>query len=59
MYPLWRNPGSDFLQPYSFHQVMRSLFIPLQLATDARGLEFITNLDSNIDKVETSMCSGD
>ena len=30
---------------------MRSLFIPLRLATDARGLEFITNLDKNIDKV--------
>lgn len=30
---------------------MRSLFIPLRLATDARGLEFITNLDTMIDKV--------
>lgn len=30
---------------------MRSLFVPLQLATDARGLEFITDLDENIDKV--------
>lgn len=30
---------------------MRSLFIPLQLATDARGLEFITNLDPAIDAI--------
>ncbi|KAI0364370.1 hypothetical protein BV20DRAFT_974568 [Pilatotrama ljubarskyi] len=39
------------LKPYKFHQVMRSLFIPLQLATDARGLQFITDLDKNIDQV--------
>ncbi|KIP05565.1 hypothetical protein PHLGIDRAFT_128820 [Phlebiopsis gigantea 11061_1 CR5-6] len=32
-------------------KVMRSLFVPLRLATDARGLEFITNLDTTIDKV--------
>lgn len=30
---------------------MRSLFVPLQLATDARGLEFITDLDPAIDEV--------
>ncbi|CAL1717262.1 unnamed protein product [Somion occarium] len=39
------------LKPYSFHQVMRSLFVPLQLATDARGLEFVIDLDPNIDDV--------
>lgn len=39
------------LKPYAFHQVMRSLFVPLRLATDARGLEFITDLDKNIDKI--------
>lgn len=38
-------------RPYAFHQVMRSLFVPLQLATNARQLEFVTDLDSNIDKV--------
>ncbi|KAH6915774.1 hypothetical protein BKA70DRAFT_469829 [Coprinopsis sp. MPI-PUGE-AT-0042] len=38
-------------RPYQFHQVMRSLFIPLRLATDARGLEFETHLDPNIDIV--------
>jgi hypothetical protein len=30
---------------------MRSLFVPLRLATDARGLEFITDLDPAIDEV--------
>ena len=30
---------------------MRSLFIPLRLATNARSLEFATHLDPNIDKV--------
>lgn len=30
---------------------MRSMFIPLQLATNARELEFITDLDMNIDEV--------
>ncbi|KAL1758241.1 histidine kinase [Schizophyllum commune] len=35
--------------PYSFHSVMRSLFVPLRLATDARGLELIIDLDDRID----------
>ncbi|KAL4251564.1 hypothetical protein ABKN59_006690 [Abortiporus biennis] len=39
------------LKPYAFHQVMRSLFVPLKLATDARHLEFITDLDLKIDAV--------
>lgn len=30
---------------------MRSLFIPLKLATDARGLDFVIDLDPSIDKV--------
>ncbi len=30
---------------------MRSLFVPLQLATNARGLQFETDLDPNIDIV--------
>ena len=30
---------------------MRSLFIPLQLNTDARGLKLETHLDPNIDLV--------
>ncbi|KAH9479237.1 putative histidine kinase 1 [Psilocybe cubensis] len=38
-------------RPYGFHQVMRSLFVPLRLATDARGLKFETELDPNIDLV--------
>ncbi|TFK29581.1 hypothetical protein FA15DRAFT_663722 [Coprinopsis marcescibilis] len=36
-------------RPYAFHQVMRSLFIPLRLATDARELVFETSLDPKID----------
>lgn len=39
------------LKPYAFHKVMRSLFVPLQLATDARGLQFVTELDKSIDDV--------
>ncbi|KAF5351333.1 hypothetical protein D9758_008026 [Tetrapyrgos nigripes] len=38
-------------KPYAFHQSMRSLFIPLQIAADAKGLKLITNLDPNIDIV--------
>ncbi|KAJ8079577.1 hypothetical protein PM082_011164 [Marasmius tenuissimus] len=38
-------------RPYAFHQVMRSMFLPLQLATNARGLEFVTDLDVQIDEV--------
>ena len=37
------------LRPYAFHKVMRSLFVPLRLATDARGLELIIDLDDRID----------
>lgn len=37
------------LKPYAFHKVMRSLMIPLRLATDSRGLQFITDLDKSID----------
>ncbi|KAF5386421.1 hypothetical protein D9757_006632 [Collybiopsis confluens] len=38
-------------KPYAFHQVMRSMFLPLRLATDARKLELIIDLDMNIDEV--------
>ncbi|KAI0246901.1 hypothetical protein BJV78DRAFT_91293 [Lactifluus subvellereus] len=38
-------------KPYSFHQVIRGLFVPLRLATDARHLELVTDLDPCIDKV--------
>jgi len=38
-------------RPYAFHQVMRSLFIPLRLATNARELALETNLDPDIDRV--------
>ncbi|THG98473.1 hypothetical protein EW026_g3718 [Hermanssonia centrifuga] len=39
------------LKPYAFHKVMRSLFVPLQMATDARDLKFVTDLDKDIDDV--------
>ncbi|KAJ8589557.1 hypothetical protein M405DRAFT_791542 [Rhizopogon salebrosus TDB-379] len=38
-------------KPYAFHVVIRSLFIPLRMATDARNLELVTSLDDAIDKV--------
>ncbi|KAG2137584.1 Tco5, signal transduction HAMP domain histidine kinase [Suillus bovinus] len=38
-------------KPYKFHAVMRSLFIPLRMATDARNLELVTSLDESVDKV--------
>ena len=38
-------------KPYAFHQIIKSLFVPLRLATDARGLEFVTDLDESIDDV--------
>ncbi|KAJ7902547.1 histidine kinase [Mycena olivaceomarginata] len=37
-------------RPYAFHKVLRSLFIPLRLAADARQLEFVTDLDMRIDE---------
>lgn len=39
------------LKPYKFHQVMRSLLVPLRLATDARKLKLITDLDTCVDDV--------
>ena len=33
---------------------MRGLFVPLRLATDARQLELVTDLDPCIDKVRLS-----
>ncbi|KAJ7696469.1 hypothetical protein B0H17DRAFT_1053342 [Mycena rosella] len=38
-------------RPFAFHTTMRSLFVPLQLATDSRGQEFVSYLDPNIDRV--------
>jgi len=44
-------PFQSFLQPFAFHQVMRSLLIPLSLTTNARGLTLETYLDPTIDTV--------
>ncbi|TDL26135.1 hypothetical protein BD410DRAFT_784176 [Rickenella mellea] len=38
-------------RPYPFHQVMHSMLLPLRLATDARGLQLVTELDNRVDKV--------
>ncbi|KAJ7716136.1 hypothetical protein B0H16DRAFT_461099 [Mycena metata] len=38
-------------RPFAFHTTIRSLFVPLQLATDSRGQQFVAHLDPNIDKV--------
>lgn len=45
------NLDPYLFQPYALHSVMRSMFVPLQLATDARGLRFVTELDKSIDIV--------
>ncbi|KAJ7117732.1 hypothetical protein C8R44DRAFT_791352 [Mycena epipterygia] len=38
-------------RPFAFHTTMRSLFVPLQLATDSRQQTFEAHLDPNIDRV--------
>ncbi|EJD48059.1 hypothetical protein AURDEDRAFT_113285 [Auricularia subglabra TFB-10046 SS5] len=35
--------------PYSFHTAMRSMFVPLKLAAESRGLELVVDLDKDID----------
>ncbi|TRM57898.1 hypothetical protein BD626DRAFT_411259 [Schizophyllum amplum] len=37
--------------PFAFHQAVRSLIVPLEIATNARNLKFKVNVDPNIDKV--------
>lgn len=41
-------------KPYAFHAVIRSLFVPLRMAADARNLELVTHLDKTIDEVGCS-----
>jgi osomolarity two-component system, sensor histidine kinase SLN1 len=38
-------------KPYALHQVLRSLCVPLRMATDARKLELCIDLDNKIDMV--------
>ncbi|EIN05969.1 hypothetical protein PUNSTDRAFT_145366 [Punctularia strigosozonata HHB-11173 SS5] len=38
-------------KPYAFHQVMEGMMVPLKIATDARGLELVTEFDRSIDWV--------
>ncbi|KAL8283844.1 hypothetical protein RQP46_005276 [Phenoliferia psychrophenolica] len=42
---------SSVSRPFSFHNVMRSIFVPLRLDADARGLQLETSLDRRIDEV--------
>lgn len=42
-------------KPYAFHALMRTLFIPLRMATDARNLELVTYLDKTIDEVSCAL----
>ena len=37
--------------PYSFHTSLRSIFIPLRLAAEMRGLALVIEIDKNIDIV--------
>jgi len=40
----------NVVRPFSFHQVLRTLCVPLRMATDARGLELIVEMDPLIDQ---------
>lgn len=42
---------SSVSRPFSFHNVMRSIFGTLKLDADARKLELHTNLDPRVDQV--------
>jgi osomolarity two-component system, sensor histidine kinase SLN1 len=38
-------------KPYAFHNAFDAIFMPLRLATDSRGLQLVTDLDPEIDRV--------
>ncbi|KAG8901544.1 hypothetical protein FRB99_005226 [Tulasnella sp. 403] len=38
-------------KPYPFHKVIKGMLVPLKMAADARGLQLLTELDSQIDIV--------
>ncbi|KAG8925262.1 hypothetical protein FRC02_009810 [Tulasnella sp. 418] len=38
-------------RPYSFHKVLKGILVPLRLATDARELQLVSELDPSIDWV--------
>lgn len=46
-----RGGFSSVSRPFSFHNVMRSIFVPLRIDTNARGLQLETSLDPRIDEV--------
>ncbi|KZV96435.1 hypothetical protein EXIGLDRAFT_733351 [Exidia glandulosa HHB12029] len=35
--------------PYAFHTALRSMFVPVSLAAETRGLELVIDLDKNVD----------
>lgn len=45
-------------RPFSFHSVMRSIFVPLRLDANARGLELETVLDHRIDEIANKAAYG-
>ncbi|GAA5928468.1 hypothetical protein JCM10213_005744, partial [Rhodosporidiobolus nylandii] len=46
-----RGGFSSVSRPFSLHNVMRSIFVPLRLDAAARGLTLETSLDERIDKL--------
>lgn len=46
-----RGGFTSVSRPFSFHNVMRSIFVPLRLDANARGLDLITALDVRVDEV--------
>lgn len=46
-----RGGFSSVSRPFSLHQVMASIFVPLRIDTNARGLLLETQLDPRIDEV--------
>ncbi|GAA5904332.1 uncharacterized protein JCM6883_006452 [Sporobolomyces salmoneus] len=46
-----RGGFSSVSRPFSLHNLMRSIFVPLRLDAAARGLELETSLDSRVDEL--------
>ena len=46
-----RGGFSSVSRPFSLHNLMRSIFVPLRLDAAARGLDLETNLDNRVDEL--------
>lgn len=55
---LEKGAFSSVSRPFSFHNVMRSIIVPLQLDATKRGLHLETYLDPRIDEVAKKASSG-